>query len=216
MTEQKVVTTAIPVSPFVGRAGGWCVSAAALVLLSQMMRLGVGLLLGADPASTAHTLTYAIALLGMCALLLALTALYMRAFAALGRLGWIGYLLAFLGTLMIAGDWWFEAFVVPLIATYAPGVIDMVPAGSLLAGAIATVGAYSIGWTLFGLAALRAAVFARPAALLLLVSGVIGPLALGTPYQVPLALAIGWIGMTLTASRRQSGPTPSPPDSPQP
>jgi hypothetical protein len=190
MIEETVVATAVPISLLGRRAGACCVSAAALVLLSQVMRLGVGLLLGVDSASTvAHTLTYALALLGMCALLLALTALYTRASGALGRLGWIGFLLAFLGTLMIAGDWWFEAFVVPMIATHAPQIIQLVPAGSLLLGAIATVGAYSIGWVLFGLAALRADVFTRPAALLLLAGGVIGPLALGTPYQVPLAFA---------------------------
>jgi hypothetical protein len=43
-----------------------------------------------------------------------------RESAALGRLGLIGYVTAFLGTLMVAGDWWFEAFVVPTTATEAP------------------------------------------------------------------------------------------------
>src|SRR5690242_16708725 len=124
MIEQKPVTTVIPTSPLGPRATALSVGAAALVLLSQVVRLGVGLLLGADAASTVvHTLTYGLALLAMCALLLALTALYTREAAALGRLGWIGYLVAFLGTVMIAGDWWFEAFAVPMIATHAPEVV---------------------------------------------------------------------------------------------
>jgi hypothetical protein len=33
-------------------------------------------------------------------------AIYTRESAALGRLGLIGYVAAFLGTLMVAGDWW--------------------------------------------------------------------------------------------------------------
>ena len=73
----------------------------------------------------------------------------------------------------------------------------------MLVGAIATVGLYTVGWTLFGLAALRARAFPRAAALLLLVGGLAGPLALSTPYQIPLAIAIGWIGLTLRAGISQ-------------
>ena len=120
-------------------------------------------------------MTYSIALLGMGALLLALTAIYTRESAVLGRLGLIGYLTAFLGTLMVAGDWWFEAFVVPMIATAAPAVLDLPLSGSVLVGAIATVGLYTVGWTVFGIAALRARAFPRAAALLLLAGGLAGP-----------------------------------------
>ena len=100
------------------------------------------------------------------------------------------------------GDWWFEAFVVPTIATEAPEVLGLPPSGSVLVGAIATVGLYTVGWILFGLAALRARAFPRAAALLLLAGGLAGPLALSTPYQIPLAIAIGWIGVTLRPESR--------------
>jgi hypothetical protein len=55
---------------------------------------------------------------------------------------------------------------------------------------------------LFGLAVLRTRAVPRPAALLLLASGLLGPLALSTPYQIPLAIAIGWIGLTLASESR--------------
>jgi hypothetical protein len=191
-------------SPLSRRAGMLSITAAILIILSQVMRLAVGRLLGPDSAATsAHTVTYVLALLGMATLLLALTALYTRESAALGRLGLIGYVTAFLGTLMVAGDWWFEAFVVPTIATAAPAVLDLPPSGSLLVGAIATVGPYTVGWTLFGLAALRARVFPRAAALLVIAGGLAGPLALSPPYQIPLAIAIGWIGLTLASESRR-------------
>ena len=109
---------------------------------------------------------------------------------------------------MVAGDWWFEAFVVPTIATAAPAVLDLPLSGSVLVGAIATVGLYTVGWTLFGIAALRAHAFPRAAALLLLVGGLAGPLALSTPYQIPLAIAIGWIGLTLRAGISHQAGTP--------
>ena len=185
-------------SPISRRAGLLSVTAAVLIILSQVMRLALSRLLGPDWATTpAYTLTYAVALLGMGSLLLAVTAVYTRESAALGTVGLIGYVTAFLGTLMVAGDWWFEAFVVPAIATAAPAVLDLPLSGSVLVGAIATVGLYTVGWTLFGLAALRAHAFPRAAALLLLAGGLAGPLALSTPYQIPLAIAIGWIGLTL-------------------
>ena len=190
-------------SPISRRAGMLSLTAAALIVLSQVMHLGLGRLLGSNWATTtAYTLTYTLALLGMGALLLALTAIYTRESAALGRLGLIGYVTAFLGTLMVAGDWWFEAFAIPRIATRAPEVLNLPPSGSVLVGAIATVGLYTVGWTLFGVAALRARAFTRAAALLLLVGGLAGPLALLTPYQIPLAIAIGWIGYTLERNSR--------------
>jgi hypothetical protein len=190
-------------SPLSRRAGVLSLTAAVLIVLSQVMRLGLDQLLGPDWVTTpAYTVTYSIALLGMAALLLALTAIYTRESAALGRLGLIGYVTAFLGTVMVAGDWWFEAFAVPTIATEAPEVLDLPISGSVLVGAIATVGLYTVGWTLFGLAALRARAFPLAAALLLLVGGLAGPLALSTPYQIPLAIAIGWIGLTLRPESR--------------
>jgi hypothetical protein len=185
-------------SPLSRRAGVLSLSAAVLIVLSQIMRLALSRLLGPDWATTsAYTLTYTVALLGMGSLLLAVTAIYARESAALGKIGLIGYLTAFLGTLMVAGDWWFEAFVIPMIATAAPAVLDLPLSGPLLVGAIATVALYTAGWTMFGIAALRSHAFPRIAALFLLVGGLAGPLALTTPYQIPLAIAIGWIGLTI-------------------
>ena len=204
-------------SPLSRRVGMLSLTAALLIVLSQIMRLGVGRLLGPDWVTTpAYTLTYVVALLGMGALLLALTAIHTRESAALGTLGLIGYVTAFLGTVMVAGDWWFEAFAIPMIATEAPEVLDLPASGSVLVGAIVTLGLYTVGWTLFGLAAFRARAFPRAAALLLLAGGLAGPLAMSTPYQVPLAIAIGWIGLTLESESRSrhTAVTPPPPGLP--
>jgi hypothetical protein len=184
--------------PLVNRwAGPLGVIASVVIVLSESVRLGIGLFLDSDSSKMSHTLTYGLALLGMCTLLLALTAIYASEPRRFGKLGLVGYLLAFVGTTLVAGDWWFEAFVVPSIATEAPHVLELTPGGSVLAGAIATVGLYSAGWILFGLALFRAATVPRAAATLLIIGGLIGPLALTTPYQVPLAAGIGWIGYRL-------------------
>jgi hypothetical protein len=67
------------VPPITGRAGTLCITAAVLIILSQVMRLAGGGLLGPDWLTTpAYSLTYTVALLGMAALPLALTAIYTR------------------------------------------------------------------------------------------------------------------------------------------
>jgi hypothetical protein len=183
-------------------AGVTSMAAGGLIVVSQIANLVVGLTLGPDSIATVvHTLKNVLALFAMYALLLALTGLYAAQASAAGRLGLLGYLVAFLGTLLVAGDWWFESFVVPLLATAAPEIMKTAPGGSLLAGAIATFGIFSAGWVLFGIATFRARVFSRRAAVLMIIGGVVGILALSSPYQVPLAVAVGWIGYSTYKDR---------------
>jgi hypothetical protein len=197
-------------------AGTLCLTAAALIVSSELLRLAVGLFSGPDSAATlTHSLTYGLALAGMYALLLALTATYFGHQRALGVLGLIGYLAAAAGTVLVGGDWWFEAFAVPMIGAEAPEVLTMAPGGSILAGALITVGLFAAGWITFGVAAFRSGAFSRPAAALLVVGGACGVLALSTPYQIPLALAVGWMGYTLIRASRyelavpRTAPAPS-------
>lgn len=187
--------TTTPVSTW---AGTLCLTAAGLIVSSEFLRLLVGLVSGPDSATTpAHTLTYGLALAGMYALLLALTSVYAAHRRSLGRLGLVGYVAASTGTLLVAGDWWFEAFAVPMIGAKAPDILKLPPSGSVLIGAIVTTGLFTTGWVLFAVAAFRSGAFPRLGSVLLIVGGVCGILALSTPYQVPLAVAVGWIGYTL-------------------
>lgn len=179
--------------------------AAALIVVSQGLNLALGLAMGAQSADgVVHTVKFGLALLAMYALLLALTGLYLRQADHAGWLGLAGYLVAFLGTLLVAGDWWFESFIAPRIAATAPEVMTGAITGSMLVGAAATFGLFAIGWITFGIATFRAGVYPRPAAVLLIIGGVVGILAGSTPYQVPLALAVGWIGFALTRSERRA------------
>jgi uncharacterized membrane protein (DUF485 family) len=192
MTLQSLVRWVGPVSMI----------AAALIIVSQGLHLALGLALGAQPAhNVLHSVKYGLALFAMFALLLALTGLYLRQAGAAGRVGLIGYLLASFGTVLVAGDWWFESFIVPQIAAVAPQVMTGTVTGSMIVGAALTFGLFALGWTVFGIATFRANVYPRPAAALLTVGGVVGILALSTPYQVPLAIAVGWIGYSLTRSQ---------------
>lgn len=188
-------------SPITRWAGPICLAAAALVITSQILNLTMGLTLSDDSATLTHIVRYVPAVLAQYVLLLALTGLYARQSKAVGNLGLVGYLVAFLGGLLVAGDWWYEAFAVPQIATHAPQVLELPPSGSLLAGGIITAGLFSLGWILFVIATFRGRLFPVGAAILMIIGGAVGLGALlALPYQIPLAIAVGWMGHLLNAS----------------
>jgi hypothetical protein len=92
-------------------AGNLCLTAAALIVSSEFLRLAVGLVSGSHSAATlTHSLTYGLALAGMYALLLALTAVYFGHQRALGAVGLVRYLTADAGAVLVGEDWWFETF----------------------------------------------------------------------------------------------------------
>jgi len=190
--------------------GTLCLTAAVLIVSSELLRLIIGMLAGPGSATTlTHTLIYCLAVAGMYVLLMALTAVYFGHHRDLGTLGLIGYLTASVGTVLVAGDWWFEAFAVPTIGAEAPDVLNLPPGGSLLLGAVITSGFFASGWILFGVAVLRSGTFSRPAGVLLVMGGAFGiPLALSTPYQLPLAFAVGWLGYTLMRRSGDEWPVP--------
>ena len=141
-------------SSFVRLAGIASLTAAGLMLVHQISQLVFALTMSQSMAIATHSLRNGLALLAMFSLLMALTGLYAVQATSAGRLGLIGYLVAALGTLLLAGDWWYEAFVAPLIAASAPELLRTAPSGSILIGAAATFGSFALGWLLFGIAEL--------------------------------------------------------------
>jgi hypothetical protein len=188
-------------SPFtVRQAGLAALAAAGLILVSQISQVAIPMVLSESFWIATHSLRMGLALAAMFALLLALTGLYARQAPAIGRLGLAGYLAAFLGTLLVAGDWWYETFIAPAIREQAPELLATAPGGLILVGAAMTTGTFAAGWLIFGLASFRAGVFPRRAAVLMTVGGFAGILALIAPFQIPLALAVGWMGSWLVRS----------------
>jgi uncharacterized membrane protein (DUF485 family) len=184
-------------SSFGRLAGIASIVAAALILVHQVSQLVFALTMSESMAIATHSLRNGLALVAMYALLIALTGLYATQAMSAGRLGLIGYLVAALGTLLLAGDWWYEAFVAPQIAAQAPEILTTAPSGSILIGAAATFASFALGWVLFGIASYRARVFPRGAAALMVLGGIVGILALAPPFQIPLALAVAWMGWSL-------------------
>lgn len=168
---------------------------AALLLVSDLLSLTV---FTGDPAEIVTTGAYLAdgitRLLAGVLLLLGLVGLYARQSEAAGALGLIAFLVAFAGTTLILGTWWTNAFVAPSLATEAPAFLVAGPTGVLGFGFTLSFSLAAVGWLLFGLASLRARVYPRAAAVVLMVGAVL------TFVPLPIAgvvfyVAIAWLGL---------------------
>ena len=124
----------------------------------------LGLTLGADFAQAAASGTFVLQqlvfLLGTVLVLFGLFGLYVSQSEAAGILGLFGFLVALLGMALLSGFSWAQAFVVPLIATQSPALLETEPLGSILSFVT-----FTVGWLVFGIATLRAGVYPRAAAI---------------------------------------------------
>jgi hypothetical protein len=185
-------------------AGLAAVASAVLSAMGDLLRLFVDVESSETATTTPYFLVFLLYLLGAVLLLLGLVGLYASQSEAAGVLGLVGFLVAFLGTALLAGVLWFELFITPSLATRAPGLAE---AELGLAGFILVFLLGVVGWVLFGAATLRARTYPRWAAVLLMIGGVVAfvpvPLA-GTVFSV----AIAWLGLVLFTGG--SGPAERP------
>ncbi len=147
-------------------------------------------------ATTSYAVQQLLFLLGVVFVLLGLVGLYVRQSEGAGALGLVGFLVAFAGTVLVAGFIWASAFIAPALADTAPHVLDGGPPPGILPSIIA----FGLGWLLFGVATLRAGVFPRAAAILLVVGAVVTVLPLPFTTLV-LDVAVAWLGFALFAER---------------
>ena len=181
-------------------AGPVCVVAAALIVVTEI----VGFIVGGSNTGPVAVINGVVRVFAFFVLLLGLVGLYAHQSEAAGRLGLVGFLLAFLGTMLIAGDLWFEGFAFPYLMEVAPRALEEGnPGGTLIAGAAVSFLTFNTGWLLFGIASFRARVFPRVATIVLVVGALICyPSPLYPPKLVVLAAAVGWMGFYLST---QSG-----------
>jgi len=96
-----------------------------LLIASDFLELS---LLDPDLGEAAATGTYAVVtvltLLGTVLLSVRLVGLYAGQSEAAGLLGLMGFLVSFLGNVLVAGAVWEATFVVPWLAREAPGLLD--------------------------------------------------------------------------------------------
>ncbi|HLM23303.1 MAG TPA: hypothetical protein VK390_17500 [Propionibacteriaceae bacterium] len=178
-------------------AGLVSVAASGLILLYQVSQIILVLTVSELFFNATQSVRFGLALIAMYVLLLALTALYWLEAKVVAGLGLVGYLIAFLGTLMVAGDWWYETFIGPILRDRVPEILEGARPALVLFGAFVTSGAFAVGWFIFGLSSYRASIFPKGASILMMFGGLVGAVTLIVGSQIPLALAVGWIGLSL-------------------
>lgn len=126
--------------------------------------------------------------------------IYIGQSQAAGLLGLVGFLVCFIGNVLVAGAVWEAAFVVPWLAWRAPEVLDEGPMGWLALGFVLSYALAGAGVILFGVATIKARVYPRAAAVLLII-GVL-PVAVWNFLSLPLpdvllGAAVAWLGLAL-------------------
>lgn len=158
-------------------------------------------------ASTGWSIGQALITVGALLILGGLVGLYSRQAEEAGILGLVAFLMAFVGSAMIVGFEWFLGFVVfPWLAEAAPELADAEPPLRVALGAVIIPGfVYLAGWVLFGVASLRAKVFPGPAAVLLILGTVLGPITVAVRIpvlaEVVLGVGMGWMGYNLWSEK---------------
>lgn len=174
-------------------------------VMGDVLRLFVDVENAASATTAPYAAVFLLYLLGAALLLLGLVGIYTSQAEEAGILGLAGFLVAFLGTVLLVGVLWFELFITPALAAEAP---ELAGAELGIAGFILVFLLGALGWILFGAATLRARVYPRWAAVLLIVGGLIAfvPIPMS---GIVFSAAIAWLGFILFTGRDVSVEEPA-------
>src|SRR5215208_4354307 len=160
------------------RAGAWAAMVSGLAMVVSMLLAWLIVpyeRLGQIEAyfTSAYLVSSGLRLLSILLLLWGLIGIYGPQSRAAGTFGLWAFVVAFFGTALVAGNVWAEVFVYPTLAQVAPNVMS----GSvtdfpsyLSAGLSLSLPLFGLGLSLCGVATIRAGVYPRWAAVLLIVS----------------------------------------------
>ena len=163
-----------------------------------------------------HLLTIVMAFFG----LLGIAGIYARQVEKAGWMGLAGCLLLSLWYVIVAGFTFFEAFILPLLASDSPKFAESFlgiftgSVGETSVGVLATLWTllgvvYILGNVLFGIATFRAGILSRWAAALLGLGAVSSPAFALLPQSfaplaaVPVGSGLAWLGYSLWSERRE-------------
>ena len=182
------------------------VLAALLLAVAEVLALAIFVRQGPeyDLGQIARTGTFffqsLLTLLAGTLLLGGLVGLYVRQSEAAGRLGVIGFLLAFFVTTFVTGDFYANTFVTPMVALEAPAFLDNPLSGFLQVWLPFDFVLLALGWLLLAVVTVRARVYPRVASWLLLVGAVVAlvPIPLA---NLPFEAVLAWLGLFLLKTR---------------
>lgn len=135
-------------------------------------------------------------LLAAVLLLGGLVGLYARQAQSAGLLGLVGFLVAFLGTALLIGFLWTSAFIIPSLVAEMTTEMPELVTGVNPPGFFLSLAAFALGWGMFGVATLRARIYPRKAAVLLVIGALIN--LLPVPFVgFVFVVAVMWMGFNL-------------------
>ncbi len=126
-------------------------------------------------------------------MLFGLLGLYARQVEETGWLGLVGFVLAFIGTVLVSGIFAMASTVVHLVAVQAPALFDQAVTPPTFAVLVLVLG-YILGYVLFGIATTRAGVFPRGSGLLLIIGSVMFFISESVSLNASLSHVIVTIG----------------------
>lgn len=135
-------------------------------------------------------------LVGGILLLGGLVGLYVRQAEAAKKLGVVGFVLAFLGTAVVVGDFYANTFITPLVAVEAPSFLDSPLAGVLQVWLPLDFVLLAASWLALCVATVRARVYPRGASWALLGGALLALLPLPVVNLV-FEAALAWLGLVL-------------------
>jgi hypothetical protein len=135
-------------------------------------------------------------LVGGIFLLGGLVGLYVRQSEAAKKLGVAGFVLAFLGTALVVGDFYANTFITPLVALEAPNFLDNPLAGVLQVWLPFDFVLLAASCLVLCVATVRARVYPRGASWLLLGGAVLALLPLPL-VNIVFETALVWLGLAL-------------------
>jgi hypothetical protein len=139
-------------------------------------------------------------LLGALALVGALVALYADRAGSLGSLGTAGFLVAFVGTVLVAGANWDGAFTTPSLAQRAPQLLEAAPPAVYLFGQALSYGLFALGWLLLGIAAFRSGAYPRVASVLVALGALVN--FVPAPFTaIVFGVGVAWMGLSLLSGK---------------
>jgi hypothetical protein len=182
------------------------VLAAAMFVVAEMLAFSIflreadGYDLRSFATSNTFILQSLLTLLAGTLLLGGLVGLYVRQSEAAGKLGLMAFLLAFLGTALVTGDFYVNTVVTPMVAMEVPAFLDNPLSGFLQVWLPVSFGILTLSWLLLGVSIVRTRVYPRGASWLLLIGAVVAlaPLPLD---NLPFDVALAWLGFALLKER---------------
>jgi hypothetical protein len=137
------------------------VLAAAMFVVAEMLAFSIFLReedatdLRSFATSNAFIIQSLLTLFAGTFLLGGLVGLYVRQPEAAGKLGLVAFLLAFLGTALVTGDFYANTVVTPMVAMEVPSFLDNPLSGFLQAWLPFSFGILALSWLLLGVSTVR-------------------------------------------------------------